>query len=151
MMATPAAIPLHTIPIASRPPPSLPLKTHRGVFALSFILSLVVVHLFQLVALPLALLAPRIYRNWILHSKEAFASLLLAITVSFAGGSEMVLTAGEGVNLDDVCKTDASGNVVALNFEKQTGEFFEDNWSLNARARTHACLTTWQCGSRITR
>jgi hypothetical protein len=131
-MDSPTPIPLHTIPIASRPPPSLLLKTHRILFALVFCLSLVLIHLFQLVALPLALLAPRIYRNWILHSKEAFATLLLAITVVCCG-SEMVLTAGEGINLEEVCKTDASGNVVALEFEKQTGDFVLalclENWS----------------------
>lgn len=149
-MDSPAAVPLHTTPIASRPPPSLLLKTHRALFSLVFVLSLVVIHLFQLVSLPLALLAPRIYRNWILHSKEAFASLLLAITVVFAGGSEMVLTAGEGINLEEVCKTDASGNVVALEFEKQTGELaLAKSWRTGARA--DPCLTTRQCGSPIIR
>ncbi|ORY91669.1 acyltransferase-domain-containing protein [Leucosporidium creatinivorum] len=119
-MESPAAIPLHKIPIRSRPPPSLLLRTHSLLFTLVFVLSLVLIHLFQLVSLPLAILAPKVYRNWILHSKESFACLLQGITVVFAGGSEMVLTAGEGVNLDEVCKTDAHGNVVALDFEKQT-------------------------------
>lgn len=117
--------PLYTLPISQRPRPSLLLRAHKIAFIVSFGLSLVLIHTFQLLALPLALLAPAVYRRWISHSKEAFATLLLASTVVFAGGNEMVLTAGEGIDLDQVCRVDGAGVVQGFSFDQHSGELTE--------------------------
>lgn len=113
--------PLHTIPIAERPSPSVWLRLHKLVFLVSFVGSLVVIHLFQLVGLPLAIFAPPVYRSWISHSKVAFSSLLLAISSLFAPTS-LKITA-EGLDLDETCQVNQqTGETIAFEFDQHSGE-----------------------------
>lgn len=120
MVAYHSATSLHTIPIAERPAPSLLMRAHKLAFLISFVGSLIIIHLFQLVGLPLVLFAP-VWRSWILHSKVAFSSLLLAISQLFAPCS-LRLTAGEGVELETMCKRDVrTGETVGFELDQYSG------------------------------
>ncbi|KAM0788721.1 hypothetical protein ACM66B_002814 [Microbotryomycetes sp. NB124-2] len=118
--AGPQRASLHNVPIRDRPRPSALEQLGLFVFYATFLCLILVLHAFQLVVcLPLSLVLPhKLYRALISFTKETFGGILLLI-VQFFGPSELYVTAGHGIDLDRVCKTDDKGQVVGFEFDKQ--------------------------------
>ncbi|GAA5900580.1 hypothetical protein JCM6882_000914 [Rhodosporidiobolus microsporus] len=126
---------LHSIPIKQRPPPDWRVRLHSIAFNVSFGLSLLLIHSFQLVFLPLRLIphpyADKTYHSAIIWAKEAFASDLVFI-VSVFGPSKFVLTADDSIDLNKVVRQDASGRFAGFDLATQAV------WISN-----HQCYTDW--------
>ncbi|BGP23701.1 lysophosphatidic acid acyltransferase / lysophosphatidylinositol acyltransferase [Rhodotorula toruloides] len=113
---------LHAIPIKQRPPPSIQSWLHFIAFNIFFSASMILIHSFQLFALPLLLIphpsARTLYVALQTHAKEAFTSDLILITHWF-GPTRLVLTADESVNLEELVRRNERGEVVGFRLAKQ--------------------------------
>jgi len=107
--------PAHTIPISQRPPPTLLQRAHLVLFNASFLALILVLHAFQLCAIP--------SRTGKRLAKEAFGSVLVAIVALF-GPSRLVITVQQddgpgGVKLEELVERDARGKVVRLRLDRE--------------------------------
>ncbi|GAA5985407.1 hypothetical protein JCM11641_000147 [Rhodosporidiobolus odoratus] len=113
---------LHATPIPERPPPSYHDRVRSLTFNIIFGAGIVLTFLFQLIVLPFALLpqasAQKLFRGAISYSKDVFASLLILIVHVF-GPTTLVLTADDSVNLEELVRRDAKGDVTGFNLAKQ--------------------------------
>lgn len=120
---------LHTIPIKSRPSPSFLQRIQFCVFLGCFLTALVLDHAVQLVMLPLYIPPFRpVFKRAICHTKEVFAVVLVVLN-QFFGPSTIVLTAGQGVSLDEMCIYDAQGRVSRLHLAHHSGEEMTFSWT----------------------
>ncbi|KAK4056554.1 hypothetical protein OIO90_002402 [Microbotryomycetes sp. JL221] len=111
---------LHSVPIKDRPRPTFVQQLGLLWFYGSFLIMILTLHAFQLViCLPLGLVLPNKYfRRLITFTKDCFGIILVVIVSKF-GPSQLVLTAGQGIDLDKVCRVDDNGDVVGFNFDRQ--------------------------------
>lgn len=111
--------PVQSIPILQRLPTSK-LRTYLSV--LLFILILLPIHLAQLFFYPMSFIPGGIrelYWFGVESSKCSFGRLLLLITKP----TSLVITAGEGIDLDKTVKKDADSGKWMLNLEDRAGEY----------------------------
>ncbi|GAA5877035.1 hypothetical protein JCM3774_006882 [Rhodotorula dairenensis] len=115
---------LYSVPIKSRPPPTLADWVHLVTFNLVFGSLLIYSHIYQLASLPLALIphpwARTVFEAFNEHAKETFASSLIFIVSQFAP-TTIILTADEddSVNLHKLVKRDIDGKVFGFNLASQ--------------------------------
>jgi hypothetical protein len=120
--------PFYSVPIKDRPPLTVLERLRTLAFNVVFFTSCIIIHSFQLlVVLPLRAVplpvARRAYRRLLLFSKEAFGTLLVALSCSGSfGPTSFVLTADESFDLSSNLVRDASGRAVGLNLAKQSRE-----------------------------
>ncbi|KAM0747438.1 hypothetical protein T439DRAFT_349862 [Meredithblackwellia eburnea MCA 4105] len=117
----------HKIPIKDRPKPSSRDKARLIAFFAIFFSSCVFGLLFQLlVALPFRLVplqqSHKIYRQLVATSKAFFGAVLVAITNSHSGfgKTQLVLTADDSINLNNILEWDDNGQVVGIKLAKQS-------------------------------
>lgn len=101
---------VYEVPIAYRPKAVLYHALTASVFYFAFIATILVMHVSQLVLLPLCW-SP-LYWDYIRFSQESFARLLVWIS----GGTPLVLTLGPGVDAATFVKRDGEGKVVGIDF-----------------------------------
>lgn len=131
---------LHTIPISERKSSSVLMNLHAIFFNLFFGSQMLIIHLVQLLILPLYIiplgLIRRTYYRTQDYAKSCFGSSLLIITSMFAHTS-LIITADESIDLDKIIKVDSKGNFSKFEFDHQSGE-----WLKILNRETRSRLTT---------
>ncbi|KAG8679077.1 hypothetical protein FRC08_017240, partial [Ceratobasidium sp. 394] len=134
---------LHAIPITDRPSQR---PTLRGIlFIIVFNIGCFLVNGSQLLLVPLALVAPKLYRAAIRKTKANFGLLLVLMCQWFAPTSLMVTCEG-GNGIEDVVVRDESGRVTELRLPPQVvmipnHQIYADwwyLWCLSYSMRAHA-------------
>ncbi|KAG9102727.1 hypothetical protein FRC06_001300 [Ceratobasidium sp. 370] len=134
---------LHTIPITDRPSQR---PTLRGIlFIVVFNIGCFLVNGSQLLLVPLALVAPKLYRAAIRKTKANFGLLLVLMCQWFAPSS-LVVTCEGGNGIEDVVVRDETGRVTELRLPPQVvmvpnHQIYADWWYLWCLAysmRAHA-------------
>ncbi|GAA5971192.1 hypothetical protein JCM8115_002990 [Rhodotorula mucilaginosa] len=130
-MVSAATRALYSTPIKARPPPTVADWIHLVAFNLIFGALLIYSHLYQLAALPLALVphpwAQVAFEGLNEHAKETFASSLVFIVSQFAPTTIVLTTSSSNDDDDDDCsidleklvRRDKNGHVVGFNLAKQ--------------------------------
>ena len=132
---------LYSTPIKARPPPTLADWIHLVAFNLIFGALLIYSHLYQLAALPLALVphpwAQVAFEGLNEHAKETFASSLVFIVSQFAPTTIVLTTSSDddddgdcSIDLEKLVRRDEDGHVVGFNLAKQAV------WISNHQVRT---------------
>lgn len=114
--------PAHSIPLLQRLPRTSLQKIKTYALVLFFFLCLLPIHLVQLFYYPMSYVPGGIrecYWWGIEATKESFGRLLLLISAP----TTLVITAGEGVDLDKVCRKDKETGKWMLKLEDRSGEF----------------------------
>lgn len=113
--------PAHSIPILQRLPRGFVDKARTYSLTLFFLLCLFPLHLSQLFFYPLSFIPGgfrELYWWGIEASKESFGRLLLLISAP----TSLIITAGEGVDLDKVVKKDKESGKWVLKLEERSSE-----------------------------
>lgn len=126
-MVSAATRALYSTPIKSRPPPTVADWVHLVTFNLIFGALLIYSHLYQLAALPLALVphpwAQVAFEGLNEHAKETFASSLVFIVSQFAPTTIVLTTSSEdddcSIDLEKLVRRDEDGQIVGFNLAKQ--------------------------------
>ncbi|EUC63798.1 acyltransferase [Rhizoctonia solani AG-3 Rhs1AP] len=134
---------LHTIPITDRPPQSLSLGGLGFIFA--FNIGCVCDNVSQLLLVPLALVAPQLYRTLIRKTKASFGLLLVLMCQWFAPTSLIITCEGRN-GIEDLVVRDENGRVTELKLPPQVvmmpnHQIYADWWYLWCLAysmRAHA-------------
>ncbi|GAA5838496.1 hypothetical protein JCM5353_004034 [Sporobolomyces roseus] len=148
-MTTSRNVPLHMIPIPSRPRPTLKDKFRTFIFNFTFLVYLLFAHTFQLLFLPFLALSilssfstsqpfksikessREVFRLGIKWTKEIFASVLVFIVVVF-GKSKLVVSCDTREELEALVERDKQGKVVGFKVDKHAV------WMSN-----HQCYVDW--------
>ncbi|GAA6004692.1 hypothetical protein JCM11491_002197 [Sporobolomyces phaffii] len=141
--------PLHMIPMASRPMPTLRDRARVALFLVTFVLYLVFAHTFQLLFLPFLALSVvasfatteplksikhtsrEVFRLGIKWTKEIFASILIALVRLF-GRTTLVITMDSRDELERFVERDQDGTVTGFKIDKHAV------WMSN-----HQCYVDW--------
>lgn len=134
---------LHTIPITDRPPQRLSIGGLA--FIIVFNIGCLCVNGSQLLLVPLALIAPRLYRALIRKTKASFGLLLVLMCQWFAPTS-LVVTCEGGNGIEEVVVRDETGRVTELKLPPQVvmmpnHQIYADwwyLWCLSYSMRAHA-------------
>lgn len=128
-MVSAATRALYSTPIKARPPPTLADWIHLVAFNLIFGALLIYSHIYQLAALPLALVphpwARVAFEGLNEHAKETFASSLVFIVSQFAPTTIVLTTTtadddGDcSIDLEKLVRRDKDGQVVGFNLAQQ--------------------------------
>ena len=116
--------PLHAIPIRDRPSICVTRRILRPTLFYTFFLSsCLLIHLIQLLLLPLYLLpfSRRAYHRGIAWTKDGFGSLLIAVVQLF-GPSSFVVTVDESLVMEEMVRRDGGGRVVGLRMAERSRE-----------------------------
>lgn len=119
LMISPPGI--HTIPLASRPAPSL-ILTFAYLIPLTVLF--IIMHSSQLILYPLSFVPGGLreaYWDYIDFTKESFVRVVIFLSGASGNGTELIITLGEGVERESVMKK-VEGEW-RLKFDKRAGEF----------------------------
>jgi len=134
-MAAPKDVPLHMIPIPSRPPPTSKDTFRTFTFNFTFLVYLLFAHTFQLLFLPFLFISVcssfstsqpfrsikdasrEVFRRGIKWTKEIFASVLVFIVVVF-GKSKLVISCDTKEELEALVERNREGKVVGFKISK---------------------------------